>query len=270
MHHREKCAAQGDSKKVVKEECIALALAHNRSQQTKKLLFLWNNLHLSTHRLSNGRLTLWRWLCGLPSWLGLTSWLLEWSPGPGFLGPWFRCCFLRCLALGDLRFLLLFFLALLLPIPIALVRFFTSNRLRCLGLGSSLLLLGGRLPTSRLPLCRGLCFCSLTLLNSLFLLQRQRLRTQLLIANPEGNTTVCPVGLLVPITRLVQFRPLCQDVVQLILQSVDAIGETVGGDTKKVHARIRLDGRNLAHQVWLMINEHKRWLEALIVLQIWR
>ena len=106
------------------------------------------------------------------------------------------------------------------------------------------------------------------LLNSLFLLQRQRLRTQLLIANPKGNPMVCPVGLLVPITRLVQFQPLCQDVVQLSLHSVDPIGETVGGDTKKVHARIRLDGRNLAHQVWVMINEHKRRLEALIVLQV--
>ena len=29
MHHREKCAAQGDSIKVVEEECIARALAHN-------------------------------------------------------------------------------------------------------------------------------------------------------------------------------------------------------------------------------------------------
>ena len=134
MHHREKCAAQGDSKKVVEEECIARALAHNISQQTKKLLFLRNNLHLRTHSLSNGRLPLWRWLCGLASCLGLTSWLLEWSPGPGFLGPRFRCRFLRCLALGDLRFLFLFFLALLLLIPIALVGFFTSNRLRCLRL----------------------------------------------------------------------------------------------------------------------------------------
>ena len=268
MHHREKCAAQSDSKKVVEEECIARALAHNILEKTKKLLFLRNNFHLRTHSLSNGRLTLWRWLCGLVPWLGLTSWLLEWSPGPGFLGPRFRCRFLRCLALGDLRFLLLFFLALLLLIPIALVGFFTSNRLRCLRLGSSLLLLGGRFPTSRLPLCRGLCFCSLTLLNGLFLLQRQRLRTQLLIANPKENTTVCLAGLLVPITRFVQFRPLCQDVVQLSLHSVDPIGEAVGGDTKKVHARILLDGRNLAHQVWLLINEHKRRLEALIVLRV--
>ena len=134
VHHREKCAAQDDSKKVVEEECIARALAHNISERTKKLLFLRNNLHLRTHSLSNGRLTLWRRLCGLVPWLGLTSWLLEWSPGPGSLGPRFRCRFLRCLALGVLRFLPLFFLALLLLIPIALVGFFTSNRLRCLRL----------------------------------------------------------------------------------------------------------------------------------------
>ena len=92
-HHREKSAAQGDSKKVVEEECIARALAHNISQQTKKSFFLRNNLHLGTHSLSNGRLTLWRWLCGLVPWLGLTSWLLEWSPGPGYLGPRFGCLF---------------------------------------------------------------------------------------------------------------------------------------------------------------------------------
>ena len=268
MHHREKCAAQGDSKKVVEEECIARALAHNISEPTKKLLFLRNNLHLRTQCLSNGRLTLRRWLCRLASWLGLTGWLLEGGSGPGFLRPRLRCRFLRCLALGDLQLLLLFFLALLLLIPIALVEFCTGNRLCCLRLGSSLLLLGGWFPTSRLPLCRGLCFCSLTFLNSLFLPQRQRLRTQLLIANPKGNTTVCPAGLLVPITRRVQFRPLCQDVVQLRLHSVDPIGEIVGGDTKKLHARIRLHGRNLAHQVWLMINEHKRRLEALVLLQV--
>ena len=127
MHHREKCAAQGDSKKVVEEECIARALAHNISQQTKKLLFIRNNLHLRTQCLSNGRLTLRRWLCGLASWLGLTGWLLEGSSHPGFLGPRLCCHFLRCLALGDLRFLLLFFLALLLFIPIALVGFCTGN-----------------------------------------------------------------------------------------------------------------------------------------------
>ena len=184
MHHREKCAAQGDSIKVLEEECIARALAHNRSEQAKKLLFLRNSLHLRTHSLSNGRVTLRRWLCGRASWLGLTGWLLEWSSGPGFLGPRPRCHFLRCLALGDLRFLLLFFLALLLFIPIALVGFCTGNRLRYLRLGGRLLTLGGWFPTSRLPLCRGQCFCSLTFLNSLFLLQRQRLITHLVIANP--------------------------------------------------------------------------------------
>ena len=75
VHPREKCAAQGDSKKVVEEECIARALAHNISEQTKKLLLLRNNLHLRTH--SHGRPTLWRWVCGLVPWLGLMSWLLE-------------------------------------------------------------------------------------------------------------------------------------------------------------------------------------------------
>ena len=124
MHHRERCAAQGDSGKVVEEECIARALAHNISEQAKKLLFLRNSLHLS---LSNGRLTLRWWLCRIPSWLGLTGWLLESSSGPDFLGPRLRCHFFRCLALGDLRFLLLFFLALLLFIPIALVGFCTGN-----------------------------------------------------------------------------------------------------------------------------------------------
>ena len=164
MHQREKCAAQGDSIKVVEEECIARALAHNISEQAKKLLILRNSLHLRTQCLSKGRLTLRRWLCGPASWLGLTGWLLEWSSGPGFLGPR-----LRCLALGDLRFLLLFFLALLLVIPIALGRFCTCNRLCCLRLGGSLLPLGGWFPTSRLPLCGGQCFCSLTFLNTLFL-----------------------------------------------------------------------------------------------------
>ena len=82
MHHREKCAAQGDSIKVVEEECIARALAHNISEQAKKLLFLRDSLHLRTHSLSNGRVTLRRWLCGRASWLGLTGWLLEWSSGP--------------------------------------------------------------------------------------------------------------------------------------------------------------------------------------------
>ena len=240
----------------------ARAVAHNISEKTKKLLFLWNNLHLRTHSLSNGRVILWGSLCWLVPWLGLTSWLIEWSPGPGLLGPRFCCRFPRCLALGDLRFLLLFFLTLLILIPIALVGFFTSR------VGSSLLPLGDWFSTSRLPLCRGLCFCSLTFLNSLFLLQRQLLRTQLLIANSKGNTTVCPLGLLIPITRLVQFRPLCQDVVQLRLHTVDPIRESVGGDTKKEHARIRSDKRNLAHQVWLTINEHKQRLEALIVHQV--
>ena len=268
QHNRAKCAAQGDSIKVVEEECIARALAHNTSEPGKKLLFLRSSLHLRTQCLSNGRVTLRRWLCGRASWLGLTGWLLEWSSGPGFLGPRLRCHFLRCLALGDLRLLLLFFLPLLLFIPIALVGFCTGNRLRCLKLGGSLLLLGGWFPTSRLPLCRGQCFCSLTFLNSLSLLQRQRIRTNLVIANPKENTTVCPVGLLVPITRRVQFRLLCHYMVQLSLHSVDPIGEIVGGNTKKVHARIRLHGRDLAHQIGLMINEHKRRLEALILLQV--
>ena len=190
MHYREKCAAQGDSIKVVEEQCIARALAHNISEQAKKLHFLRNSLHLRTHCLSNGRVTLRRWLCGRASWLGLTVWLLEWSSGPGFLGPRLCCHFLRCLALGDLRFLLLFLFALLLFILIALVGLCTGNRLRCLRLGGSLLLLRGWFPTSRLPLCRGQCFCSLTFLNSLFLLQRQRLRTHLVIANPKGNTSL--------------------------------------------------------------------------------
>ena len=56
--------------------------------------------------------------------------------------------------------------------------------------------------------------------------------------------------------------------VQLSLHSVDPVGEIVGGNTKKVHARIRIDGRDLAHQIRLMINEHERRLEALILLQV--
>ena len=43
--------------------------------------------------------------------------------------------------------------------------------------------------------------------------------------------------------------------VQLSLHSVDRIGEIVGGNTEKVHARIRLYGRNLVHKIRLMINE---------------
>ena len=148
MHHTEKCAAQNDSKKVVQEECIARALAHNISEQAKKLLFLRSSLQLSTQGLSNGRLTLWRWLCGLVSLLGLTSWLLEWKSGSALLGPRSHCRFLQCHALGDLRFPLLFFFALLLFISIALVGMFTGTRFRCPGLGHSLLLLGGRFLTS--------------------------------------------------------------------------------------------------------------------------
>ena len=56
--------------------------------------------------------------------------------------------------------------------------------------------------------------------------------------------------------------------VQLGLHSVDPIGEIVRGNTKKVHARIQLNGRDLAHQIQLMINEHKRRLEGLILLQV--
>ena len=56
---------------------------------------------------------------------------------------------------------------------------------------------------------------------------------------------VCPVGLLIPITRLVQLWAMSHDVVQLILHSVDPISGTVCGHTKKVDAGIRLDGRNL-------------------------
>ena len=85
MHHRENCAAQGDSIKVVEEECIARALAHNVSEQAKKLLFLRNSLHLRTVCLSNRHLTLRWWLCGLSPWLGLTGWLLEGSSGRGTL-----------------------------------------------------------------------------------------------------------------------------------------------------------------------------------------
>ena len=70
---------------------------------------------------------LWRWLCGLVPWLGLMSWLLERSSGPSFLSGRFRCRFLRCLALGDLRFLLLSFLALALLISIALVGIFNGT-----------------------------------------------------------------------------------------------------------------------------------------------
>ena len=99
-------------------------------------------------------------------------------------------------------------------------------------------------------------------------IQFTRLGTVLLIPNPKGNTTVCPVGLLVPITRLVQLRPLCQDVVQLILHFVDPISGTVGGHTKKVHARIRLDGHNLARQVWLMVHERESSCEARSLLQV--
>ena len=127
---------------------MARALAHNISEQAKKLLFLRSSLQLSTHRLSNGRLTLWRWLCGLDPWVGLTSWLLEWKSGPALLGPRSHCHFLRCPASGDLRVLLLFFFALFPFISIALVGMFTGTRFRCLRLGSSLFLLGGRFLTS--------------------------------------------------------------------------------------------------------------------------
>ena len=70
MQHREKCAAQGDSKEVVTEEGIAQALTHNISEQTKNLLFLRNNLHLRTHSLSNGSLTLWLLPCELVPLVG--------------------------------------------------------------------------------------------------------------------------------------------------------------------------------------------------------
>ena len=147
MHHKQQSAAQSDSKKVVEKGRLAPALAHNISEQPKKCFFR-SSLHLSTHRLSNGRLTLWQWVWGLFSWCGLTSWLLEWKSGAALVGPWSRCRFLPCVALRDLRFLLLFFLALFLLVSIALVRMFTGAQFSCLGLGSSLLLLWGRFLTS--------------------------------------------------------------------------------------------------------------------------
>ena len=133
MYHRLRCAAQSDSKKVIEEQYLAQALAHNISQQTRKLLFLRNSLHLGTQKFSHGHLTLWRWLCGLFFWCGRTSWLLEWSSSLALLGR-SRCRFLCVLAFGDLRFLVLFFFALLLFISIALVSIFTGDRFSCIGL----------------------------------------------------------------------------------------------------------------------------------------
>ena len=102
MHHREECAAQGDSIKVVEEECIARALVQNISEQAKKLLFLRNSLHLRTQCLSNGRVALRRWLCGRASWLGLQAGCLNGAQAPvssdlGFAAtffaalPWETC-----------------------------------------------------------------------------------------------------------------------------------------------------------------------------------
>ena len=61
---------------------------------------------------------------------------------------------------------------------------------------------------------------------------------------------------------------MCQDLVQLILHSVDPISGTVCGHTKKVHAGIRLDGRNLTRQVWSMIDDRESSREARRPLQV--
>ena len=55
---------------------------------------------------------------------------------------------------------------------------------------------------------------------------------------------------------------MCQDLVQLILHSVDPSSGTVCGHTKKVHAGIRVDGRNLTRQVLSMIDERESSCEA--------
>ena len=61
---------------------------------------------------------------------------------------------------------------------------------------------------------------------------------------------------------------MCQDVLELILHFVDPFSGTVCGHTKKVHAEMRLDGTNLARQVWSMINARESSREAGRPLQV--
>ena len=61
---------------------------------------------------------------------------------------------------------------------------------------------------------------------------------------------------------------MCQDVVQLILHSVDLIRGTACGHTKKVDAGIALDGRNVTRQVKAMIDQRESSREARRPLQV--
>ena len=196
MHHM--------AQRVVREQCLAPALAHNISQQTKKLLFLQNSCHPSTQRLSHGRFTLWSCLCGLFSWCRPTSWLLEWSSHgtPGFLRPRSRCCFLCLLALGRFWFLIFFFIVLLLLIIIWSVSSPVTN-FAAWDLEAVFFCLPGRFLTSHHPLCcTGLRGCCLTLLLKVFFLQFAHISTVLVIPNLNGNYMVGPAGLLIPITTI--------------------------------------------------------------------
>ena len=124
-----------------------------------------------------------------------------------------------------------------------------------------------RFLTSQLPLCcnglRGFC---LILLLQLFFLYIARSFAILVIPNSKRHPTVGPVGLLIPITRIIQALAMCQDLVPL--HSVVPISGSVCRHTKKVHAGIRLDGCNLTSHVRAMIDERESSREARLLFEM--
>ena len=119
--------------------------------------------------------------------------------------------------------------------------------------------------TNQLPLCsRGLRRLCLPLLLRLFPLHIARSLTVCVIHTPKRNPTVGPLGLLIPITTLLQALAMRQDVVELLLQSVVPITGLICRHTKKAHVGIRLDRRNLTSQIRETIDEGKIRPEVLL------
>ena len=125
----------------------------------------------------------------------------------------------------------------------------------------ALLFLRGRLLNSQLPLCTGILrrFCLPFLRwHGHFPLHIVRSLTILVIHNPKGNTTVDPVGLLIPIPTLIQASTMRQVEVELQLRLVVPISGSVCRWTKEVHEGIRLNGCNLTSHIWDVIDEGKQ------------
>ena len=82
-------------------------------------------------------------------------------------------------------------------------------------------------------------------MHGLFPLHIARSLTILVIHNPKRNAMVGPVGLLIPICKLLDMSAIRQDMVELLLHLVIPVSDCVSRHTKKVRAGIRLHGRNL-------------------------